>query len=310
VSLPADDESVTSASSSSAVDELISPPTATAASSSSPPLMPSQSPPATAAVVASPSASDFDLEVGAVNAAAATAAAAEAATVSVAAAASGSATNSRVPTPVQAQVALQAQFAAQSMSSQLFGTPGEEQLADDYFDNGAQAQTAARARRASAQHLLLGEVAPGLVTPAPPPTGSVCVAPPSAHHQWHLLSVAELLGHQVPVTALSLHRDHCSFYSGDANGNVLHFTVAGSDSGFACACKQSRNRARVKLFQSLALGASSSASSASPRLTRIVCKHDRCAHLCCDFCYMDHVRQAHPHPTAERDNATAVTTAR
>jgi len=290
-----DELSVTSASTVSASVELISP---ELAPSSSPPLLPSQSPPAPAGadaafLAASPTHTDLDDEVGAVNAAAA---AAEATAIGEESAVS--APTSRVPTPVQAQVTAAAQSAAQNMSSQLFGSPGEEQLADEYFANGAQAE--ARARHALEHRA--SEIAPSLSTPPPG-----AVSPPPVASQWHLLTVAELLGHQVPVTALSLHRDGGSFYSGDATGHVLHFTVPGSDVGFPCGCKQSRNRARVKQHQLLALGGASSASAAAPRLMRMRCAHQHCAQICCEFCMLDHIRQQHPHPTAagQDDNAHA-----
>ncbi len=162
--------------------------------------------------------SDFDLEVGAVNQQAVSAAPAESRV--------GSTANTRTSTPTNSGVA-QAQAVAHSMSSLLFGSPGEEQLDDDYFLNGKSASLRLSDDRA---HHRLG-VAPAQSTSL--------VSKPAVNRQWHLVSVAELLGHQTPVTALTLHRDGSSFYSGDANGNLLHFTLAGADSAaFACACKQ------------------------------------------------------------------------
>lgn len=210
--------------------------------------------------------------------------------------------------PARLAAAQQHQAHALAISTHMFGSPGEEQIADDYFLNKQQEE----ARRKSQNH---EQSNPGMT--ASPPS---IVSPPPVHRQWHLIRVAELVGHQVAVTALCLSRDGHSFFSGDTNGNVIHFTLpqlthapssshshrhqpharhhdaTAAGSKPICSCAASRNKSRIKILQTLLTGVSVAGQSIP--VTRMTCNQSGCLFVGCDLCLLDHLRDAHPYPQA------------
>ena len=150
---------------------------------------------------------------------------------------------------------------SENQLAEKYGHPGEEHVDDDYCKNGNNLnfQTTEHSTDSS---------------PIKEISSSQSQSSLLSSRQWHLISVADLVGHQVPVTSLTLNKDMSSFWSGDKNGHVIHWTIQQEELENKkfnnCLCKQSTSKNKQKYHKG------------------VVTKHNCsiCNGEFCDFCLL------------------------
>jgi WD40 repeat protein len=93
---------------------------------------------------------------------------------------------------------------------------------------------------------------------------------------WQLIISNQFSAHQSSVSALFISSDRCSFYSGDASGNLIYWSVSTDPAAEQCSCKQSNSHRSLMKER--------------PAVQR---QCPSCHQLLCDYCLLNHIKLFH-----------------